>query len=877
MPPQGLSETEAAARLADFGYNVLPEARHDTFFRIFLRQFRSPLIYILFVSAIVSAIISDIKDAIFIGAVLIVNGFVGTIQEFSAEKAAAALRRFEQLTATVVRDGIRRDIDARQLVPGDCIFLEAGRRMPADTKLLSSDGLHCDESLLTGESDAAHKVAWEFTDPDAPEALAFAGTMITRGNGIGEVIATGSSTELGKIAASLGHQQTAKPPLLARLERFSKTLAIGIFIAIALMIVAGLVRGMSPRELFMASVGLAVSAIPEGLPVAITVVLAISTRRMASRHVIMRNMPAIESLGSCTMIATDKTGTLTMNELTVTEIRLPDGTRISFADGAAVDQSALDHENPEARRKVAALLHAAVLPNEASLVRDGEDWLASGDAVDLALLAAAHRGGLQHEDIRDGHPLISKIAYQPENKYAASFHKAGSSIEIFVKGAPETLIAMAETVLHDGQVVDIDRPALLRLKQEMASRGLRILAFAHGKIASQDSATLGPAHLTGLVLLGLAGMKDPLRPEVPAAIAACRAAGIRVAMITGDDPLTAGAIARDAGLDLGCLKTVTGDDLQTAADKGDDTVDALTREANIFARVQPLQKLDIVESLVRNGHIVAVTGDGINDAPALKHAHVGVAMGKKGTDIARESADIILADDNFASIVWGIREGRVAYANIRKVIFMSVATGAAEVLLFLLSIPFGLPLPLMAVQLLWLNLVTNGIQDVALAAEKAEGDELVQGPRRPDDPLFDRMMLRRIILSALFMAASGIGLLFWNLQSGMPLAEVRNVLLLQFVIFENVLTLCARSERNSLFGKGFLSNRLLLAGVLVTQLLHVAAMYLPGLSDVLQIQPITLQGWIVLLVPAVLLLALLEADKYFVRSGRAPARLGDQS
>jgi Ca2+-transporting ATPase len=872
---EGLTDAEAARRLLRHGPNALPEAHPDTVLRIFLRQFLNPLIYILVVSAIVSAVVSDIEDAIFIVAVLLINGIVGTIQEYSAGKAALALRKFERIVATVFRDGRRRDVDARDLVPGDCVLLEAGRRVPADLLLFAADGLRCDESLLTGESAPTRKcTAGEAvaTGAEDRQGRAFAGTLITRGTGTGEVIATGLSTEMGKIATSLERPPVARPPLLARLDRFSRMLAIGIFVAILVMVVAGLVHGMSPTELFMASVGLAVSAIPEGLPVAITVALAIAMRRMAHRHVIIRNMPAIEALGACTMIATDKTGTLTMNELTVTDILLPDGTRVSFEPHGR-NAASLDHQDVAAQGKMAALLRAAVLPNEASLARDGEEWVGSGDAVDLALLAAARRGGLTHASVIDAHPLISRIAYEPERKYAASFHEGADDVRIFVKGAPETLIDMAETMLCDGDSVAIDRPRLLDQKYAMATEGLRVLAFAEGRIGPEHAGTLDHRHLAALTFLGLAGMKDPLRAEVPQAIAACRAAGIRVAMITGDDPATACAIARDAGLDFDSLKAATGADLRRAEGQGLAAVDALTRDANIYARVEPLQKLGIVESMARNGHIVAVTGDGINDAPALKHAHVGVAMGRKGTDIARESADIILSDDNFASIVSGVREGRVAYANIRKVIFMSVSTGAAEVLLFLLTVPFGMPIPLVAVQLLWLNLVTNGIQDVALAAEKAEGDELAEPPRRPDGSLFDRMMVRRIVLTAIVMATSVVALFIWNLNAGKPLVEARNELLLQFVIFENVLTLCARSERRSLFSRDFLSNPLLIGAIVFTLLLHVSAMYLPGLRETLRVAPVSASQWLVPLVPALLLVAALELDKFLMRRRRPSADL----
>lgn len=717
----GLTEEEARLRLAQFGPNSLPEPRASSLAITFVRQFRSPLIYILLAAALVSLLLSDLQDALFIGIVLIANGIIGSLQEHTATKAALALRRLEQPYANVIRDGRLREIDARLLVPGDRVAIEAGGRVPADIRLLWATDLVCDESLLTGESAPVHKSGPVQAAPGEGERpMAFAGTLVTRGRGRGVVVATGATTEMGKIAAEIGKASFAKPPLMIRLERFSQLIAWIVAAAIALLVLVGIARAMTLNELFMMSVGLAVSAIPEGLPIAISVALAISMRRMAKAHVIVRRMPAVEALGSCTMIATDKTGTLTLNELTVTDIRLPDGTDIVCDTGADLDACTIrgDGTPPaEARKRAIALLKAASLPNEGSLVKEANGWTAVGDTVDVALLAAAHKAGLPREAIEDDYPLVARIPYEPDLKYAASFHRHADSIRIFVKGAAETLIDMADRMDMAGRAEPIDRELLLRQKVEMAARGLRVLAFAEGETAIEADGGFGRHLLVDLVFLGLAGMQDPVRPEVPQAIRDCHTAGVDVAMVTGDDPRTAAAIASEAGLIFTDNQVVTGEEVRRAEEKGQESLDGLTRDGRIYARVAPSQKLAIVLSLARNGHFVAVTGDGVNDAPALKHAHIGVAMGRKGTEVAKESADIVITDDNFASIVSGIREGRVAYANIRKVIFMLMSTGAAELLLFLLAIPLGMPMPLLPVQLLWLNLVTNGIQDIALASE----------------------------------------------------------------------------------------------------------------------------------------------------------------
>ncbi len=863
----GLTSPEAALRLAQYGRNLLPAAPPPSVLLIFLRQFRSPLIYILLLAAVVSLMVSEPRDAIFIGIVLLLNGVIGTMQEYSAGRAALALRALEQPHARAIRDGQVQEIEAAILVPGDVILLDAGERVPADADLLESNDLLCDESLLTGESLPVRKTAGvDGGKPHDPRtSTVFAGTLVTRGRGTAVVTTTALSTEIGRIAADIGKASVSQPPLLIRLARFSNIIAWSVVCASVVLIAIGLLRGLAWSDLFLMSVGLAVSAIPEGLPIAISIALAISMRRMAKQNVIVRRMPAVESLGSCTMIATDKTGTLTLNELTVTDIRLPDGTDLSFEAGADLDDSQIrgsGMSHLEARKRAAKLLKAGVLANEGALSRDESGWKGIGDTVDVALLAAARKGGLAQDEALDDYPLAARFPYEPDRRYAASFHRRGERLQIFVKGAAEVLIDMADRMDGKNGPVPIDRDRLVQQKSEMAGRGLRVLAFAEGEIASDPDQPLGHHHLVDLVFLGLAGMQDPIRPEVPQAIRDCRAAGVEVAMVTGDDPRTAAAIAAEAGIQFTPGQVTTGDEVRKAEERGEESLDELTRRARIFARVAPAQKLAIVLSLARNGNFVAVTGDGVNDAPALKHAHVGVAMGRKGTEVAKESADIVVTDDNFASIVTGIREGRTAYSNIRKVILMLVATGAAEMLIFLLAIPLGLPMPLLPVQLLWLNLVTNGIQDVALASEKPEGDELRRPPRRPNEPIFDPLMIRRIVLSTAVVGGGSFIVFYWLMQNGYEIAQARNIVLLLFVMFENVLTFACRSERQSVFSQGFLRNPLLLFTVVTAQALHISAMYIPWLRDTLQLAPISPAEWVLMLVLASSILVVTELDKW---------------
>ncbi|MEI2297407.1 cation-translocating P-type ATPase [Ensifer sp. MJa1] len=866
----GLTSEEALSRLAKCGSNALPEPRAGSVAETFVRQFRSPLIYILLAAVLVSFLLGDVRDAFFIGVVLVANAIVGTIQEHSAGRAALALRKLAQPKANVVRDGHLVELDARLIVPGDLVALESGGRVPADMRLTAADGLLCDESLLTGESSPVAKSPTPVcaTGEELRRCMAYAGALVTRGRARGVVSATGKNSEIGKIASDIGKTPLARSPLLIRLEGFSKLIALIVATVVVFLILVGVARDMPATDLFMMAVGLAVSAIPEGLPIAISVALAISMRRMARKHVIVRRMPAVEALGSCTIIATDKTGTLTLNELTVTDIRLPDGTDLfcdTHADIESCHIRGKDASPDQARDRATALLRAASLPNEGSLVRGEDGWTSVGDTVDVALLAAAHKAGLPRESIEDDYPLIARIPYEPEIKYAASFHRHGDVVRIFVKGAAETLIAMSDRMEMNGRAVTIDRDRLLRQKEEMAAQGLRVLAFAEGETTVEDDGGCGRHLLVDLVFLGLVGMRDPTRPEVPKAIRDCHDAGVQVVMLTGDDPKTASAIAIDAGLTFTIDQLVTGEEVSLAEARGHASLDALARRGRIYARIAPSQKLAIALALSRNGHFVAVTGDGVNDAPALRHAHIGVAMGRKGTDVAKESADIIITDDNFASIVSAIKEGRVAYANIRKVIFMLASTGAAELVLFLLATALALPMPLLPVQLLWLNLVTNGIQDVALASEGPEGDELSRAPRRPNEPIFDRVMIRRLCQTTLVMGGGGFAMFYLALQQGYSESDARNMLLLLLVLFENFQTFASRSERKSILALGMFGNPLLLFCIAAALGLHITAMHVPLLSTTLQVSAMKPAEWAMLLIAASSVLFVMEFDKWRLR------------
>lgn len=874
----GLTHAEAEQRVLRYGRNSLPEARSKSVLHVFIHQFASPLIYVLLIAALLSMAIKEWSDAGFIMAVLIINGLIGAMQEYSAQQAATALRQLVTTRCRVLREGDSYEIDARDLVPGDIVLLESGDRIPADLRLLTSYELEVDESLLTGESEAVLKDArCELplnTVLGDRRNMLYAGSIINRGRGQGVVVATGLSTELGRIASSVLNRPPTKAPLLIRMERFTHGVAIIVAVMTILMMVVALMRGLPLAEVFLIAVALAVSAIPEGLPVALTVALSIGMRRMARRHVIVRELVAVEALGSCTFIATDKTGTLTVNQLTARRLLFPglDAWEIggSSVEPEGVIQTPQGAPNDKETELLQQLCRAAVLTNDGVLSHRDHGWVHHGDAVDVALLLMAHKAGVIRAQTRSQFPEIGSIPFESERLFSASLNRVDDRRFAFVKGAFERLIPMCTRMVSVDGVVPMDASEIERQARSMAGQGYRILALASGEVELAEEDVFIDSHLHGLTLLGLVGMIDPLREEARTAIASCRRAGIEVAMITGDHPVTALAIARELKLATDENQIITGPELKLASQQG--TIDELTRSAKVFARVEPQQKLDIVQSLQRNGHFVAVSGDGANDAPALKVAHVGVAMGKSGTDVARETAKLIITDDNFSSIVAGIEEGRIAYANVRKVIFLLISTGMAELVLFTLALLFGQPLPLLAVQLLWLNLVTNGIQDIALAFEPGEGDELKRPPRPPRDRVFNRLMIERVVISAVVIGVVAFVLFQFLLKAGYSVDAARNSTLLLMVLFENTHVFNSRSETRSALLHNPLGNRILLFGTVAAQLIHIGAMYMPWVSDVLRIQPVSADHWLELLGLAFSALVVMELHKLWRRKRRLIAQ-----
>jgi len=870
----GLTDEDAEQRLAQYGINALPVKKPPTLWEILLHQILNPLIFILIAAAGASVVIGEITDAVFILLVIVLNSGLGAYQEYNAEKSAAGLQKLLKINARVQRSGVQTEIPAENLVPGDIVFLESGNKVPADLRLLDVSGLTADESFLTGESLAATKktavLMQSLTVADRTN-MAFAGATIISGRAMGVVAATGMATEVGKIAENVTLSESAKPPLVQRMERFTRQISILVLGISAVL--AGILwkQGLAPAEIFFFVVALAVSAIPEGLPVALTVALSIATTRMSKRNVIVRKLTAVESLGSCTVIASDKTGTLTVNQQTAKFIEFPNGERFMVSgegyngdgDVRPVDSTSFSEDQ---RQQMAQIASLGSLANEAGLKKDNGAWKYHGDAMDVAFLALGYKMGLEPNKVRRDFSLAGVIPYESERKYSTAFYHKNGKVHVAAKGAVEVILGFCDKAMDNGGPTPLNAAAVEARALLLSAEGYRVLAVAGAEFdhfVKREVYT--DEDLPRLVFYGLVAFIDPLRPEARDAVEKCRRAGITVLMITGDHPATASTIARELGIAEPDEEAVTSDQLTEIGPADSPAFLKLVASTHVFARVTPIQKLQIVEALIRRGEFLAVTGDGVNDAPALRRANIGVAMGS-GTDVAKEISSMIVTDDNFSSIVSGVEEGRFAYDNVRKVIYLLVSTGAAEVMLFVAAILAGMPLPLLAVQLLWLNLVTNGIQDAALAFEGGEPGAIRRKPRRPGEKIFNPLMIQQTLVSGSTMGL--IAFAFWfyliNIQQ-MNESHARGVVLLLMVFMQNVHVFNCRSETVSTFRVSLSRNWILILGVVLAQGIHIAAMHIPFMQTVLRIEPITFWEWTEVLILAVPLLIVMEVFKQVTR------------
>jgi Ca2+-transporting ATPase len=861
----GLSKSEARERLREHGPNALPEAAKQSAWMRFLMQFHNVLIYVLIAAAVLTALMQHWIDTIVIAGVVIINSIIGFIQEGKAEKALEGIRNMLSLEARTIRDGQKRSIDAKELVPGDIVLLESGDKVPADMRLIQVRNLKVEESPLTGESVPVEK------NPEALDThvllgdrvnMAFSGTMVTSGRATGVVVATGSQTELGKINELMQGVQTLKTPLLRKVDHFGKVLSVIIGALTVLFFGIGYVFHDYPlNELIMAVIGLAVAAIPEGLPAIMTITLALGVQRMAAKKAIIRRLPSVETLGSVTVICSDKTGTLTRNEMTVQALAVGGKQFTVTGTGYAPEGEIREAESERAVKAaeepgLRELILCGQLCNDAELIEEGGHWTLQGDPTEGGLLTLAKKAG----DLSTKSKRLDTLPFESDHKYMGTLHiDEDGQKTAWVKGAPERLFERCSRAWHPDGTVDIDTAAWKERMEEMAARGLRVLAAAY-KPLGKDSDVESIDHHTiekDLVLLGLYGMIDPPRPEAIEAVEVCKEAGIRVKMITGDHALTASAIARELGLEA-WEKPITGAELEAM---NDEELAEAAVSCDVFARTSPENKLRLVEALQSRGEITAMTGDGVNDAPALKRSDVGIAMGVKGTEVTKEASEMVLADDNFATIARAVREGRTIYDNLRKAILFILPTNGAQSLVVMAAIMVGMAMPITPVQILWINMVTAVTLALALSFEPSERGVMRRPPRDPAAGILDRLFLWRLAIVSIILAGFSIAFYQMMVRGGFS-NELATTVAVNTLAFGQVFYLFnCRSLNDSIFHQGFFSNRVawLTVGILVA--LQMLFTYVGFMQTLFGTEGIPLILWPKILIAGVVVFAVVEAEK----------------
>lgn len=862
---QGLSSEEAQRRLGQYGPNELKEKKKKTWIMMFIDQFKDFMILVLITAAVISGIIGEPSDTIAIVVIVILNAVIGFIQEYRAEKAMAALKKMAAPTAVILRDKRPAQLPASRIVPGDIVVLEAGKVVPADMRLIEAAQIKVEEAALTGESAPAEKQTQALGDPllslGDRKNMVYKGTFVTYGRGSGVVVSTGMETELGKIAAMLQKEKEVKTPLQKRLASFGQRLALAVLAICAFIFFVGLVRAEPPLLMLLTAISLAVAAIPEALPAVVTISLALGAKKMVKQNALIRKLTAVETLGSVTYICSDKTGTLTLNQMSVEEI---------YGDGKLVRSSELEvsplipNEFPTHFPPVPTLLTALALSNDAQADKNGQ---VIGDPTEVALFAVAKEKGFDKEELERASPRIGEIPFDAERKCMTTIHEfagiegQGAGYISFTKGAVDVLVDKSENILTAEGLKPFKADEINSINEKMAAGGLRVLCVAMRWWTTLPE-NLSPEYIeTGLTVLGLAGLMDPPREEVKEAISLCKTAGIIPVMITGDHPITARAIAKRLGIiEDGSKAIITGRELDRLSQE---EFEKNVEQIRVYARVAPEQKLKIVKGLQDKGQFIAMTGDGVNDAPALKRADIGIAMGITGTDVSKEAAHMILLDDNFATIVKAVKEGRKIFDNIRKFIKYMLTTNSGEIWTLFLAPLVGLPIPLLPIHILWVNLITDGLPALALSVEPEEGDVMKRPPRHPKESIFAHGLGLHAIWVGLLMGAIVLFVQAWSINSGNGHWQTMVFTVLCLTQLGHVLAI--RSEKESLFSQGLLSNKALLGAVLFTFALQMATIYLPFLNPIFKTEPLTFSELLITLAISTGVFWAVEVEKWVKR------------
>jgi Ca2+-transporting ATPase len=883
---QGLSQADAQKRFLEHGPNELTEKKKKTPFMMFLDQFKDFMILVLIAAALISGFIGEASDTIAIIVIVVLNAAVGFIQEYRAEKAMAALKKMAAPSAAVLRNGIPETISASRLVPGDIVLLEAGKIVPADMRLIEAALFKVEEAALTGESVPVEKTTKELHDEHLPlgdrKNMAYKGTFVTSGRGVGVLTGTGMDTELGKIAAMLQEEEEVRTPLQKRLAVFGRKLALAVLAICAVVLVIGILRGEPPMLMLLTAISLAVAAIPEALPAVITISLALGAKKLITQHALIRKLPAVETLGSVTYICSDKTGTLTLNKMTVEEV---------YVDGEIVgsQESGVRRESPKVTPHPSPLTPYGIFMTALALSNDtqaGADGAVIGDPTETALYDIAKKQGFEKKELEKDFPRVAEIPFDADRKCMTTFHEIpgpGEEAEkpmqlftdlstprfiSFTKGAIDVLIDKSENILTSKELRAVDKQELNGVNERMAADGLRVLCVAMRTWDALPADMSSRNVETGLTIIGLTGMLDPPREEAKEAVSLCKAAGIKPVMITGDHPITARVIAQRLGIvDDDSTELMTGQELEKLSlEEFEERVEHI----RVYARVAPEQKLKIVKALQDKGQFVAMTGDGVNDAPALKRADIGVAMGITGTDVSKEAAHMILLDDNFSTIVKAVREGRKIYDNIRKFIKYLLTTNSGEIWTLFLAPLAGLPIPLLPIHLLWINLVTDGLPALALSAEPAEGDVMKRPPRHPKESIFSHGLGAHAIWVGLLMAGIVLSVQAWSIKTEHAHWQTMVFTVLCLTQLGHVLAI--RSEKESLFTIGIFSNKYLLGAVVLTFVLQMATVYVPILNPIFKTEPLTVNELMFTLALSSVVFFAVEVEK-LIRRKRAKGRM----